>query len=94
MGSMCVWWDQATLCSPSAVGICFLSVRTEMGSAVMYQTEIGTYEYMCMCLNAISWHLGHRSTLVRAVCCAAVGNTLGTKKDFGDFFDSEPAVSV
>lgn len=65
-----------------------------MDSSVRYQTKFGPYEYMYMCLNAIAWHLGHQSTFVRAVCCAVVGNTLGTKGDFGDLFDSEPAVWV
>lgn len=59
----------------------------------MYQTEVGPYEYLYKCLNAIAWHLGHQSTFVRAVCCTVVGSTLGTKGDFGGFFDSEPGVS-
>lgn len=33
MGSMWGWWHQAALSSPSAAGICVLSVRTETGSA-------------------------------------------------------------
>lgn len=87
---MWVWWDQAALCSLLAVGICFLSMGTETGSAVVYQTETGLYEYMCMCLSANSWQLEDQSTFVGA----AFGNTLGTKRDFEDFFGSEPAVSV
>lgn len=90
MGSTWVWWDQATLCSPLAVGICFLSVGTETGSAVLYQTKIRLYCYTCMCLSANSWQLEDQSMFIGAV----FGNALGTKRDFGDFFGSEPAVSV
>lgn len=50
-----VGWHEAILCSPSAAGVCFLSVRTGTGSAAMCETKFDSY--MCVHFNATSWHL-------------------------------------
>lgn len=52
----------------------------------MRETKFGSY--MFVHFNAISWHLLEQCVVL------PVGNALGTKWDFGDLFDSEPAVSV